>query len=155
MTGQLIFGSVLTWHSYRPCSWPGCRPPAEKKQHRDNGLKKREEKREKENINIWFDGTTINEMNFKKSLQIMSITCFTDPIVDGVQSDGLLITKWRVVKPLPKTLTESLVWASAICSSQSVSVSSADAVIRLSLVWLTPPDAKIAKSDCRTHETWK
>ena len=52
-------------------------------------------------------------------------------------------------------LTESLVWASAICNSQSVRVSSADAVIRLSLVWLTPPDAKMAKSDWRTHETCK
>jgi hypothetical protein len=58
-------------------------------------------------------------------------------------------------KKKKKTLTESFVWASAICSSQSVSDSSADAVIRLSLVWLTPPDAKIAKSDCRTHETLK
>lgn len=60
----------------------------------------------------------------------------------------------RTRKKKREILTESLVWASAICSSQSVSVSSADAVIRLSLVWLTPPDAKIAKSDCRTHETW-
>lgn len=50
-------------------------------------------------------------------------------------------------------LTESLGCASAILSCQSVSESSADAEILLSLVWLTPPEAKIAKSLCRTHDT--
>ena len=51
-------------------------------------------------------------------------------------------------------LTASLVCTSEIASSQSVSVSSTVAVIRASLVWLIPPEAKIARSDCRTHETY-
>lgn len=39
-------------------------------------------------------------------------------------------------------------------SSQSVRESSAEAEILRSLVWLTPPEAKMARSACLTQETY-